>query len=169
LAIYHLNHNNTTHLREKSYQFSSWAIFSALVTLLQQGNHQVHVSGPNHVLFGDLRQIQSHFSMKLNFYHLDNLMIKLQEFVVTKKPKISQVKECVLSNSEELLSIWNENPNLFFGPQLQFENHQLSQSQDYQWIQKCVAQCSTTLKYQKIRALRFLWKNKLNQDTIAQI
>lgn len=40
--------------------------------------------------------------MKLNFYHLDNLMIKLQEFVVTKKPKISQVKECVLSNSEEV-------------------------------------------------------------------
>ena len=118
------------------------------------------------------------------FFGLDTSLIKLQAFVVTKTPTLSQLRACVFSRSEdvprvlsafssagiELLSIWNYNPSLFFEiPHLKSNDHGLGPSQDYQWLQPHLSRCRTTLKDHQLSALRFLRKNESNQHTIAQL
>ena len=168
------------------------------VAFLQRGNQRVHVLGANRLFFGDLSEIHSRFLGPLlgplggcstrvteaRFTRSDNSLIKLQGYVVTKTPTLSQLRACVFSRSEDvptvlsafssagvdLLSIWNYNPSIFFEiPHLQSNDHRLGHSQDYQWLQPHLALCRTTLKDHQLTALRFLRKNELDQDTIAQL
>ena len=86
------------------------------LAFLKRGNHQVHVLGSKHISFGDLSEIHSQFFgpllgtvrgcstciTKARFSCLDTLLIKLQAFVVTKTPTLSQLQACVFSQSEDV-------------------------------------------------------------------
>ena len=105
------------------------------VSFLQKGNLQAHLLVTNCFLFGDLSKNQSHFvgpflgpvggcSTQITEAQIscsNTSLIKLQGFVVSKTPTLSQLQECVFSQSKavtmvdsafsnsgsKLHSIWN--------------------------------------------------------------
>ncbi|EFP94494.2 uncharacterized protein PGTG_20450 [Puccinia graminis f. sp. tritici CRL 75-36-700-3] len=168
------------------------------VVFLQRGNRRVHVLGAGGLSFGDLSEIQSRFVGQLlgpvggcstrmteaKFSDLEESLIKLQAFVITKSSTHSQLRACVFSRSKDvqtvlsafsgagidILPIWNYNQSLFFDiPLFTSSDHQHVQSENFRWLQPYLFQCKTKLKDHQLSALRFLKKNESEGDTISQV